>query len=96
MSKVDKNLSITHIREMSEKYDVTIEIKFGDNFRTIVENDEETHVIKNGFDVNLVEEIEKTCKEMQKREHKRMQEVTERLNNLEPSIFPDDLMDKYK
>lgn len=81
---------------MCEKYDVTIEMKFGDNFRTIIENDEETHVIKNGFDVNLVEEIEKVCKEIRKKERKKMKEIDERLKNLDPSIFPDDLMDKYK
>lgn len=67
MSKLDKKLSITHIRELSEKYSVTIEIKFGDNFRAIVENDNESHIIKNEFDVNLVEEITSLCKEMNKK-----------------------------
>lgn len=44
MDKLNKKLSITHIRKLSEKYDVTIEMKFGENFRTIIENDDETHV----------------------------------------------------
>ena len=93
MSKVDKNLSITNIREMCEKYNVDIEIKFGKKFRAIVENDEESHVIKNGFDVNLIEEITALCKEMQKREFKRRQEVTDRLNNLDTSLLPDNLFE---
>ena len=87
-------LTITSIRKMSEKYDVDIEIKFGKNFRAIVSNENEGHYIKNGFDVNLVEEIKKVCKEMQKREKKKMKETNEYLKNLDPSIFPDNLFEK--
>lgn len=51
MNKLNEKLSITHIRELSEKYDVTIEMKFGENFRTIIENDgnmyESTPILKN-------------------------------------------------
>jgi len=90
------DLSITRIRKISEKYDVTIEIKFGSKIRAIVENDNETILIEENFDVNLIEAIEKTSKQLWEYKKITLKEMDERLNNLDPNIFPDNLFKEEK
>jgi len=81
------------VRKLTEKYNVQIELTFGERFRTIVSNDDEIHVIKCGWDQNLIEKINNLCIEIKKREDEKMLEITKRLNSLDVSIFPDDLFE---
>jgi tRNA(Phe) wybutosine-synthesizing methylase Tyw3 len=84
------------VRKLTEKYSVQIEITFGERFRTIVSNNDEIHIIKCGWDQNLIEEIKQLCVEMKKREDEKMVEITKRLESLDTSIFPDDLYEDKK
>ena len=86
-----EKLSITNIGKISEKYGVTIEMKFGNNPRTIIENSDEINTIQQGFDVNLVDAILQMCKEMKLRKDKKIEEIDKRLANLDPKIFPNNL-----
>jgi hypothetical protein len=86
-----KNTDISHLRKLADKYDVDIEIKFGKNFRAIVSDEKEGHYIKNGFDANLVEDIEKVCREIKDRRNSEMREVSKRLKEIDSSTLPDTL-----
>jgi len=81
------------VRKLCEEFGVQVELSFGKKFRAIVSNDEEIHVLQNGWDKNLIEELSTLSAEMWEREEKRYKEISDRLKNLDPEIFPDNLFE---
>jgi hypothetical protein len=88
--KLEKT-TIKHLRKICEQHHVSIEIRVGDEHLAIVKNDDEFNVVKNGFDVNLVEEIEELAKDMKAREDEKFEETKKRLNDFNPDLLPDSL-----
>jgi len=84
------------IAELVDKYDVEIELKYKkDSIIAIINSgDYDLKIIKCGFLNNLIEEIEIISKEMYKNKMEKDNLLTERLNNLDKDIFPDNLFKK--
>jgi len=85
------NLSITHIRKLSEKYGVNIHLFFGDKQGAIVFNKHEVKKITIGFDKNLVEQIEAESKKIFNNNLQRRKRINSRLNSIDVSLFPKEL-----
>jgi len=83
---------------LAEIYDVTIELKFGKQYRAIVENEDEIVTIKQGHDINLVDEIVESCKAMANRRHVKMVNISRQLEsfNNKYTPLPNNLYDTNK
>lgn len=84
------------ILELTDKYNVEIDLKYKRNsiVATIYDNGEIVSIIQNGFIINMIEEIEKKCKEILVKRVKKYKELNDRLKNINPNIFPDTLFSK--
>jgi len=83
------------ILKLVDEYEVEIELKYKKkSIVAIIDNGDEIKVIKLGFINNIIEEIDKVCKVMLKNKIKKDKELTERLNKIDKTIFPDNLFEK--
>ena len=83
------------ILKLVDEYEVEIELKYKKkSIVAIIDNGDEIKVIKLGFINNIIEEIDKVCKVMLKDKIKKDKELTERLNKIDKTIFPDNLFEK--
>lgn len=70
--------------EISKKYNVEIDFRIKRNgIMSIVENHQETRLIKNGFIKNHLEELEQVAKQMHQKELQYNKEVNKRLESFE-------------
>jgi len=93
---MESKIMESKIAELVDKYDVEIELKYKkDSIIAIINSgDYDLKIIKCGFLNNLIEEIEIISKEMYKNKMEKDNLLTERLNNLDKDIFPDNLFKK--
>lgn len=84
----------SRILELVIKYNVEIELKYKKStIVAIIDNGNETKLIKSGWIIDLIREIEKECLGMYNRQKQEQEAVLNRLRELPSSVemFPDTL-----
>ena len=88
-----KKLTLDHLEEITRKYSLEFELKITNKgIRILISDFDETKVIK--YDRDVITSIDLACRYFKSKEIEKMKSINNRLKNLDPNLFPDDLFEK--